>query len=257
MYAFEVFSYLICDHRPRILMPLHNSNQHVDQNFLHLAGEHLSTCILDAHLFEQVFIFEEESQILERNVDFQIRAVRFLLFDRCPTWTDFFGKKRKSNPIPSPCSLVSTSDWLLLTSGKRILVYLLFDFLGWICDVNGRIRIIRAHLTTLALEGGEEARLNQCRLVEADTGGNITSHTEIRVLRQKHTAIIVTIGIQVQSTSTNLQHIRAHLVNCTWNQAAHVLIGSEQMWKRRRKRGRGLDGREADLANVVFPLKSE
>lgn len=85
MYAFEVFSYLICDHRPRILMPLHNSNQHVDQNFLHLAGEHLSTCILDAHLFEQVFIFEEESQILERNVDFQIRAVRFLLFDRCPT----------------------------------------------------------------------------------------------------------------------------------------------------------------------------
>ena len=70
----------------------------------------------------------------------------------------------------------------LTTTRLGILVDLVLDHGGSVRDQDGACAITAAHLRFLALEGGEESRVDRSRLLVLELLGNIARHSEVRVL---------------------------------------------------------------------------
>lgn len=64
---------------------------------------------------------------------------------------------------------------------------LMFNLLHCVSEENGGVRIRCAHLGLRALQGWEEAGVEQCWLVKAKLRGNISRHTKIGILKIKIT----------------------------------------------------------------------
>lgn len=64
-----------------------------------------------------------------------------------------------------------------------------FDLFRWIGQVNGRVRIGRVHFRLRTLKSWEKCWMNQCRFRKVQSVCNISSHSEIRILKSNETLI--------------------------------------------------------------------
>ena len=110
----------------------------------------------------------------------------------------------------------------LLAARKAVLVDLVLDLVGRVVHVNAGVRVRRAHLRLRALQCGEKFGVQQRGLRVLELHGDVARQPEVRVL-----------------------------VDRARDEARDVGDGAEDLGEGVGEGGRGLDGREVDLADVV------
>ena len=123
-----------------------------DENLLNFTREELSFSVAHSDVLQLCIVLQEECQVLIRHVNVEITAVCTMLFN------------------------------CLATASLRILVDLALDVLLSISDQDRAVWITRAHLALFTLEGREESRVDRGRLLVLELLGDVTRHSEVRVL---------------------------------------------------------------------------
>ena len=166
---------------------------------LDLAAQHGAAAVRLADRPQLVVVVHEEIEPLPADVHLQVAALLPVLLDREPP------------------------------AAERVLVHLVLDLLRGVRDVDGGRGIGRGHLSALALQRGEESRLDERGLVSADARRRVAGHAKVRVLVD---------GARDQASK-------------------RLLVGAEEVREAVGERGRRLRGREADLADVGLAGEAE
>jgi hypothetical protein len=121
---------------------------------------------------------------------------------------------------------------LLLLGGaaaaKRVLLDLVGDDGGRVGEENGRVGVAGAHFGVMALERGEEFRVNERGLEQLEARRDVARDAKVGIL-----------------------------VDGARNEARHVGAAAKDVRKGARERGRGLNGGKGPLADIALIVKAE